>query len=114
MAEKVRDVEYDMKHRISWKDATYVAMEAAKRGPIRVEPSPDDDSQRRLSLSGDGTRPERSAGVRLDFRSHGAAVVAAIEKGAPPKATVANLAKHDENTCGNGHRNPGREVAKGC
>jgi hypothetical protein len=34
--------------------------------------------------------------------------------GAPPKATVANLARHDENTCGKGHRNPGREAAKGC
>jgi hypothetical protein len=42
----------DMKHRISGKDATYVAMEAAKRGPIRVEPSPDDDSRRAIGSQG--------------------------------------------------------------
>jgi hypothetical protein len=42
----------DMKHRISGKDATDVAMEAAKRGPIRVEPSPDDDSQRAIGSQG--------------------------------------------------------------
>jgi hypothetical protein len=42
----------DMKHRISGKDATSVAMEAAKRGPIRVEPSPDDDSQRAIGSQG--------------------------------------------------------------
>jgi hypothetical protein len=35
----------DMKHRISGKDATYVAMEAAKRGPIRVELSPEDNKR---------------------------------------------------------------------
>jgi hypothetical protein len=49
----------DMKHRISGKDATYVAMEAAKRGPIRVEPSPDHDSRRAIG-SQDRRAPQAS------------------------------------------------------
>jgi hypothetical protein len=41
----------DMKDRISGKEATYAAMEAAKRGPIRVEPSPE-DNQRAIGSQG--------------------------------------------------------------
>jgi hypothetical protein len=41
-----------MNHRISGKEATYTAMEAAQRGPIRVEPLPDDDGQRAIGSQG--------------------------------------------------------------
>jgi hypothetical protein len=76
-------------------------MEAAKRGAIRVEPSPDDDNQRAIETQATPSVPApQTTWKSMTSGQKRLARHRAIEKGAPQKATVANLARHDENTCG--------------